>query len=188
MLQDQWDFYKSTYLKGEQALARQALAPMPVAYEQAMASQDLSQSFAKQQGIATRTAARYGAPAPTTTDTGSEMIRRAAEIGARNTLQGSAQDRQLSRMNAVMELGMNMAPQAISSNISASGMQSGLDAAQSAARTSLVNTGLNVAGGAIASGTGGSMPSVWTSGKNLFKAMNASSAIDPYASYASDPY
>lgn len=140
ILQEQWDFYKELYLPTETATAKQATAAIPVDYLQARATQDIGQSYDKQQGIAQRTAERYGTTAGTGDDTQTQMIRRAAEIGARNLIKSGAKDTELSRMNAMAQLGQGIPAQALSGYSALTGMQGSLGLQKTAAANQLANS------------------------------------------------
>lgn len=150
ILQEQWDFYKEQYLPTEIVVAKQATAAIPVDYLQARTTQDIGKAYDKQQGIAQRTAERYGTTAGTGDDPQTQMIRRAAEIGARNLIKSGSKDTELARMNAMAQLGQGIPAQALSGYSALTGMQGSLGLQKTEARDQLVNSLL----GAVQTGAG----------------------------------
>jgi hypothetical protein len=151
ILTDQWNFYKQYYLPTEVDLTKQALAGIPVEYQQQQAQADIGKSFDQNKGIAVRSLERLGVADTSmskATQQQTNMIRAAAEAGARNTIRQSAPDNNLARLDAVAKLGQGIPVQAFSGTNYAGSILSGGKLRNSMMTDSIVNAGL----GATSSG------------------------------------
>ena len=151
ILTDQWNFYKQYYLPTEVDLTKQALSGIPVDYQQQQAKSDIDKSFQQNRGIAERSLERAGvadASMPDSTNKQSDMIRAAAEAGARNTIRRAAPEDNLARLDAVAKLGQGIPVQAFSSKNYAGSILSGGKLRSATMQDSIVNASL----GAVSNG------------------------------------
>jgi hypothetical protein len=148
ILTDQWGFYKQYYLPTEVDLTKQALSGIPVDYQQQQAKSDIDKSFQQNRGIAERSLERAGvadASMPDSTNRQSDMIRAAAEAGARNTIRRAAPEDNLARLDAVAKLGQGIPVQAFSSKNYAGSILSGGKLRKAVMQDSIVNASLGAA-------------------------------------------
>lgn len=171
LAKEQWEFYKKLYLPTEQALAKQARTAIPVDYLQARATQDIGKTYSKQQGIAQRTAERFGAVAGDGNDAQTQMIRRAAEIGARNLIKSGAKDTELDRMNVVAQLGQGIPATTSSATSALAGFESANKLQQAEAQSQLINALLGGAQGAYSGWTGNKAPTVLSAARSGYNKM-----------------
>jgi hypothetical protein len=141
----QWQFYTDYYLPQEQAMTRQVVAGVPAEYSPDFAAAGMAAAFDKQAGIKARMAQRYGIPTPSNAPDEQQyanqlaLIKSAAMAGARNDARNDWRDVNVSRLNAITQLGMGIPAQAMSAANTAQAMNSSMKLSRQLANQGLVN-------------------------------------------------
>jgi len=146
MLRDQWDFWQTVFQPLEQDMLEQVMLPPDIDYQQRLVSQDLAQGARRADEMTEREFRSQGmdfqSPEFDRVRREIEMLRTAADAGARTGIVQSERDQQLQRLGQVSQLGQNIPAQSVSALNNIASAQAGIDAGQAQNANALVNLGV----------------------------------------------
>ncbi len=152
ILEKRWQDYLDMYLPTEKAVARSALAGIVPQHAADMAGTQAGIAFNKNLAIGNRELASYGIKPATGTDLDAttELIRRAAIVGASNNARSAARGTNLTRLAQVAAVGEGIPAQSAATltNVDAAleNMKFGQIAGQQAIANAITGMGMNAMG------------------------------------------